>query len=151
MTEIFKVHLATRERVVDLLNKHSDAELNHIVEGFSNNLIWNAAHILVTQHLLTYARCNKDIPLNTAIVEAYRKGSKPESTCTSTDIALIKDLLIASHETFKRDFEQGYFTGFQHYITSYGVPLDTIEDAVVFNNTHEGLHLGYMMAMRKKL
>lgn len=149
MNEIFRVHLATRERMVDLLNQHNEAELNQIVSGFSNNLIWNAAHVVVTQHLLTYARCKKDIPLNTTMVEAYRKGTKPDGTVTSTDIQNVKDLLISSHQSFKNDYNQGLFTGFEHYVTSYGVALGSIEDALAFNNTHESMHLGYMMAMRK--
>ena len=33
--------------------------------------------------------------------------------------------------------------------TSYNVILKTVEDAIVFNNIHEGLHLGYMMALNR--
>ena len=32
-----------------------------------------------------------------------------------------------------------------------GVDLSSFEDAILFNNIHEGIHLGYMMGVRKGL
>lgn len=47
------------------------------------------------------------------------------------------------------DYERGLFREFKAYQTSYGAKLKDIEQALQFNNVHEGLHLGYMMALRK--
>jgi len=40
---------------------------------------------------------------------------------------------------------------FQPYATSYGIQLNTIEEAIRFNNIHEGMHLGYILAQRRSL
>jgi predicted ribosome quality control (RQC) complex YloA/Tae2 family protein len=40
---------------------------------------------------------------------------------------------------------------FQPYETSYGLKLNTIEEAIRFNNVHEAMHLGYMMSQRRSL
>jgi hypothetical protein len=50
-----------------------------------------------------------------------------------------------------RDYQEGIFRHYVPYKTSYGVELNNIDDAIIFNNIHEGLHLGYMMAMVKSL
>ena len=41
----------------------------------------------------------------------------------------------------------GVFSNFTPYTTSYGYTLTCIEDAIHFNNTHEGMHLGVVIAL----
>ncbi len=36
-------------------------------------------------------------------------------------------------------------------MTSAGIRLESVEDAIAFNNFHEGIHLGYVMALKKAL
>lgn len=151
MNEIFTVHLATRQRIADLLEKHSDEELQLVPTGFANNLIWNAAHAVVTQHLLTYNLCGMHMAIPQTLVDRFRKGTKADAPVSAQDVAEVKSLLISTHTSFKADYEQGAFKNFKQYQTSYGVMLNTVEEAIAFNNTHEGLHLGYMMALRKSI
>ncbi|MDB9932132.1 hypothetical protein OAD28_05360 [Flavobacteriales bacterium] len=49
----------------------------------------------------------------------------------------------------EEDLNTEMFKEFKEYTTSYNVTLSNIDDAVKFNNVHEGLHLGYAMALRK--
>lgn len=63
----------------------------------------------------------------------------------------LKTLAVETAARFKEDYQKGIFKEYQSYQSHYGVELNSIEDAMVFNNTHEGIHLGYMMALRKTL
>ena len=56
--------------------------------------------------------------------------------------------LILKTEQF---YFEGKFENYTPYTTSYGISLNNIEEAISFNNIHEGLHLGYMMALSKNL
>jgi len=47
------------------------------------------------------------------------------------------------------DLEKGIFNNYNAYMTSFGVELATIDDVVKFLPTHEGLHLGYSMALKR--
>lgn len=151
MEALFKVHKASRERILDLVEKYSSEQLQTIPTGFANNLLWNAAHVVVTQHLLTYNLCGLEIPLDKGLVDRYRKGTAPNGIVEQAEIDQVKELLISTHHSYKKDFELGKFSNFKEYQTSYGVLLTSIEEAMTFNNTHEGMHLGYMLAMRKSL
>jgi len=61
------------------------------------------------------------------------------------------DLLATLAKKLENDYFSGKFVEFQRYPTSYGYELQNIEEAILFNNIHEALHLGYMMSMRKTL
>ncbi|MEM8908542.1 MAG: hypothetical protein AAGD05_11895 [Bacteroidota bacterium] len=49
----------------------------------------------------------------------------------------------------RQDLQSGRFQSFEPYQTSYGLNLTDLESAIAFNNIHENLHLGTMMALRK--
>ena len=67
------------------------------------------------------------------------------------DIKEINDLLISLPDQFATDFQQGKFKEFTPYTTSAGILLNSIEEAIAFNNFHEGIHLGCVLAQKKVL
>lgn len=138
-----------RTRILAILEPQSEEALNSIHPNFNNNLIWNAAHCVATQQLLTYGGCGIEPRVQQAFIDRNRKGSAPEAPYTSDDIAQVKTLLKDTAIWLKEDYENGLFKNYREYQTSFGAELKSIEDAIRFNNTHEGMHLGYLMAMRK--
>jgi hypothetical protein len=83
-------------------------------------------------------------------VEKYKKGTVPSLEIVSPyEISKTKELLFTTIEQTKEDYRFGVFSSFKEYSTSYGISLNSFEDAIQFNNIHESLHLGYMMAMVK--
>jgi hypothetical protein len=83
------------------------------------------------------------------MVHKYRIGSKPEETVTKEEIDLLKKLALELPAKMEEDLNTEMFKEFKEYTTSYNVTLSNIDDAVKFINVHEGLHLGYAMALRK--
>jgi len=149
MTNAFDTLLASRKLTLNFVKDFNPTQLNHIPQGFKNNLIWNMGHLAVTQQLLWYALSGKNMLIDTKMVEKYRKGSKPSELVDENEINQIKELLISLPEKSIQDYKIGFFQDYQSYTTSFNVTLNSIEDAVKFNNFHEGLHVGTIMALRK--
>lgn len=151
MKSAFDLFRTTRERIYDLAQDMAWEKVNTIPYGFSNSISWNLAHILVTQQLLHYKLSGLEMLLDGVFIENYRKGSKHESGMSKTEWKQSLDLLSTLAKKLENDYFAGKFVEFQRYPTSYGYELHNIKDAILFNNVHEALHLGYMMSMRKTL
>lgn len=138
-----------RKIIVKLSSDLSNEQLLHIPEGFKNNILWNMTHLVVTQQLLHYGLSNQPMLVSDDLVSGNRKGRSPKDWTKTPEIDDIKQLLITLPEQLEKDYESGLFTSFTEYPTSAGITLTSIEDALIFNNFHEGLHLGTIMALRK--
>jgi hypothetical protein len=145
----FYVLKATRDNMLRIMDSLTMEQLNQIPEGFNNNLIWNFGHVVVTQQLLNYALSGLPMHLSEEIVNKYRKGSKPNLIVSEGEYEMLKTAAFDLIETLKKDYEAGVFKTYNPYTTSYNTTLTSIEEAINFNNVHEALHLGLMMALRK--
>lgn len=87
--------------------------------------------------------------ISQSLIDKYRKGTKPEADITASELEELKQLTTSTYETLVRDYNSGFFTSYKTYPTSYGVELNSIGEAIQFLTVHEGLHLGYAMALRK--
>jgi len=124
-------------------------QLNKIPEGFTNNLIWNIGHIVVTQQILVYKLSGLPVMVSDEMIEKYKKGTKPEQDATQDEVDEIKSLLFKTIEKTKEDYNNGLFKNYNEYPTSTGFVLTSAEGAMNFNNFHEGIHIGVMMSIRK--
>ncbi|MFV8371533.1 DinB family protein [Flavobacterium sp. LB2P6] len=149
MDQTLDVNTTTRNMVSKFLTGYTLEQLNTIPVGYSNNLIWNIGHIIVTQQLLVYKLSGLPMLISEELVEKYRNGTKPESITTQAEVEEIKALLFETIYKTKADFDNKTFKNFNEYPTSTGFTLRTVEDALVFNNFHEGLHIGIMMNLKK--
>ena len=149
MNQLFTITETSRNMVSKILENHSLEQLNKIPEGFSNNLIWNIAHIVVTQQLLVYKLSGLPTMVSDEIIEKYKKGTKPEQDASQAEVDEIKSLLFITIKKTKEDYDNGIFKNYNEYPTSTGFILNNVEDAMAFNNFHEGLHIGILMSLRK--
>lgn len=87
------------------------------------------------------------------LVNKYRKGTKPETDANQDEVDELKKLAFDLIDKFEKDYSENktMFDSFTEYPTSYNYTLRNIEDAIHFNNTHEGVHYGYALALRKAL
>lgn len=66
----------------------------------------------------------------------------------------MEELKILLFDTIKRtekDITSGKFKKISPYKTRTGFEIKTINDAFEFNNFHEGVHLGYVLALKKEI
>ncbi len=139
-----------RELVGRLVDDLSEEQLFQVPEGFVNTIAWNAAHLVVTQQLLQYGLSGLDLYVPEDVVTAFRKGTGIQTT-TPALFWKGMEFLREAPDRLAEDYERGRFTSFNTYETSTGIVLQNIDDALLYNNLHEGIHLGYMMAMKRSL
>lgn len=139
----------TRKNMQNLIGAYSIDQLNKIPEGFKNNLVWNYGHVVATQQLLVYGLSGLTLHMENEFVEKYRKGSKPESKVGKAEFAYLNKLFNELPNTTLIDYNKGNFEMYRTYETSFGVTLKNVEDGILFNNMHEAMHLGTMLAIRK--
>ncbi|MDG1384648.1 MAG: DinB family protein [Flavobacteriaceae bacterium] len=147
----YNVTLQNRKLLSKFLEKFSLNQLNKIPEGYRNSVFWNIAHTIVTQQLLVYGLSNTPFLITSELVNTYKKGTKTTHEATKEELVLIKSLLFSTIEQTKIDYENGVFENYTSYTTSLDVTLTTIEEAMSFNAFHEGIHLGYILAMKNSL
>ena len=149
MNQTLNVNTTSRNMISKILENHTLEQLNKIPEGFSNNLIWNTAHVIVTQQILVYKLSGLPVMVSEEMIEKYKKGTKPEQDATQAEVDEIKSLLFSTIEKTKEDYANGIFKNYTEYPTSTGFVLTSAEGAMNFNNYHEGLHVGVLMSIRK--
>jgi len=145
------MNAATRANMLQLMSDLTIEQLNEIPKGFNNNMIWNFAHVIITQQLLVYKMGGLPMHVSDEKVELFRKGSKPERFFDAAYFEELKVLSDSTYQQFKTDEKAGLFKEYNTYATSYGVTLNIPEDAIGFNNMHESMHLGYMIALKNVL
>lgn len=149
MKKHFEYLRVTRNNVLKLIENLDLAQLNKIPEGFNNNLAWNLGHIVTTQQLLCYGLSNLPMALENDFISNYRKGSKPEGDINQADLDFMKNKMILLADKLEDDYANGIFKEYKEYSTSFNATLSSVDDAILFNNMHETMHLGFMIALKK--
>jgi len=134
---------------MNLMEGLSIETLNTIPEGFNNNIIWNFGHVIVSQQILCYKLANQPMKIDAAFIAKYSKGTKPESFIDSTELAFLKEQAVVLIDELIADVQAGILDKYDTYTTSFDVVLNEIDDAVKYVTMHEGLHLGYAMALKR--
>lgn len=151
MQDPITITRVNRKALEKILDKYSLEQLNKVPEGFKNNLIWNVAHVVVTQQLLVYKLSGLPMMIDDKIVDLYKKGTKTERPATALEVAEIKKLLFTTLDKTEKDLQNRVFSNYNDYETSTGFVLKSVQDAISFNNFHEGIHLGYILALKKSI
>lgn len=133
------------------MTKYSADKQLEIPPPFANNLLWNYGHIIVVQQLFHYARAGLELHIPASLVAQCRPGTSPADWQDPPDVSMLHELALALPEQLEQDLAANLFTTYDPYTTRTGLTLSTIEDAIVFNVFHEGLHVGIMSAMAKHL
>ena len=147
----FKMLKTSISNVLNLIDGLNNEQMNEIPKGLSNNMIWNVAHLLVTQYLLIYGLSNNPINLNDELITNYKKGSKPQHNVSDLDIKSISLKLKQSYDQLINDFNQGLFKNYKPYMTSYHYEITNFEEALTMVNLHYGLHVGRLLTIKKLL
>lgn len=149
MSKNIAVAQVVRQLIAPIFEAYSVEQLNAIPKGFTNNLIWNIAHIVVTQQILVYKLLGLQPMVSVELIEKYKKGTSPQGEVSVQEIQQIKELLATTLIQTQKDYQAGVFKDFQEYPTSSGYILRNVEDALAYNLFHEGIHLGVIMSLKK--
>ncbi|MGM5469287.1 DinB family protein [Flavobacteriaceae bacterium LMO-SS05] len=151
MNWAFDISLKNRAILKSFIDTFSLEELNKVPSGFQNNMIWNIAHTIVVQQMLVYNLSGISPIIPEKMIEMFKKGTKTERDLTQTEVDDIKGFLFSTIEKTKEDYHNKVFKTFQEYTVSTKSTLTNVEEAIWFNSFHEGIHLGYILALKKSL
>lgn len=140
-----------RKQIIDELEQHSLKQLLYTPVGYKNNLFWNAAHVLATQQLIHYYLTDNRMLVDIQFIQKYKKGTIGNTEVTEDDVTELKEMLESTPMQMFKDYRSEKLSYYRSYKTSFGMTLESIEDAILYNNIHEAMHLGYMMAMKKNI
>ncbi|MFV8377450.1 DinB family protein [Flavobacterium sp. LB3R33] len=149
MHQTFEIAKASRKVLSQFLENYTLEQLNKMAPGFNNSLIWNIAHIVVTQQRLIYKFSGVPMIISDDLFEKYKGGTKPSQDVTQAEVDEIRSLLFETITQTEADFNNKFFKNYQEYNASIGVTIKNIEGALSFNNYHEALHMGVIMSIRK--
>lgn len=126
-------------------------QLNNIPAGFNNNMIWNLAHLNSVVQNMCYVRADLPVAIDEKYFSPYLSGTKPEQFIDEQEIKNIKELLITSLDKLQSDYEKNRFENYSPNVMIakvYGVEVNNIDDAIDYLIYHEGLHGGYILALK---
>ncbi|HET8858957.1 DinB family protein [Marivirga sp.] len=150
--QVITNHKAIRKNFEKAIEKVNEADLKIIPAGFNNNILWNIGHVVATQNVLIYGMSGLDFTLPTDFIKKYRKGTFPSDEVNpKIELETIFELGKIADEQLSYDIREMRFGDYEKYETSFGITLNSFNDALQFNNIHESLHLGYVMAIKKAL
>ncbi|WP_405370400.1 MULTISPECIES: DinB family protein [unclassified Nonlabens] len=151
MNHLFEHNLTTRKIFLSLIDQLTVDELNLIPEGFRNNIIWNIVHSITAQQGLVYGLSGLEKSVTKELADKYGNGTMPDGEVSKEQIEEYKVMLLDLIEKTKTDYESGVFKEFKEYTTGTGYKMRNVEEALSMNNIHEGIHLGYALAIRKAI
>lgn len=140
-----------RIKMLERINGLSIEQLNHIPEGFNNNIIWNMGHLLASQESIMYKRSGQAMNVDQGFVDAYKNGSRPMTKVEAVEIQHIKDLMLSSLDKMEQDLHQGMFNNYNPWTVSIGIEIETKENALNFLPFHEGLHQSLIQLFARKV
>lgn len=153
MKESIDIIRGARKFLLNLIDGISIEKLNEIPEGFNNNLAWNFAHVIANQQILCYRNAGAKPVISDKIIDKYKTGTRPESSIDANEFATLKKYLLSTIDKFEEDSATNIFENYKAFdLKSYpGVRLKNINDAAKFVSFHDGLHVGYSMALKRAL
>ena len=141
-----KIIHSIRRTIAFTLSRLSLDQINHIPDGQSNNIIWNAAHLISVQQLLVNRRSDAAYTEGKDITAFYKPGTKPEGDVTQEFVDYIRERLVGASIQMEEDYKAGLFDTYEPFETRTRVKLENATDAINFVLFHEGIHLGYIMS-----
>lgn len=149
MDAVIKAWRTIRKIYMAQLDKFSIDQLNKVPEKFNNNIIWNIGHVIATQQSLVYKASGLPMHIPEDFFNRYKPGTKPSEPVSKVELEEIKLLLTSPVEKTEADLASGKFLTYTERTTMTGFHLGNLQDALVFNNYHEGMHIAYINSIAR--
>ena len=141
----------TRATIVHALTDLSEAQMLAVPDGFANSIAWNIGHVIVIQQVMVYGRCGVPLHVDEAAMRPlYWANTSPADWPAAPDVAALVAMLSAHPQRLVDDLDGGLFAGkqFEPRTSGSGIFMETLEEAIHYNNYHEGMHLGTILSLR---
>lgn len=147
----YKHHLQNRKLLRKLLLSLTPEQVNKIPEGFNNNIIWNCAHVISVQQSLAYFLYGLPMRMEKDFVKKFTADTRPQEVHTDGFIHLTGEKLLETSAWMQEDIGLSEPSIKTPFTTAIKVDLNRMDETLSFINYHEGIHLGVVMSMIKKV
>lgn len=153
MKESVDIMRGARKFLTNLIDGISIEKLNEIPDGFNNNLAWNIGHVIANQQILCYRNAGVKPVIKEEIIDKYKTGTRPDGFIEEKEFKILMQYLLETIDKFEKDATTNMFENYKVFdLKSYpGVRIKNISDAAKFVTFHDGLHVGYSMALKRSL
>lgn len=152
MKKQFDILKITRANILKEIDQLSATALFKIPNGFNNNILWNALHVIASQQLLIYRLSQTPFRINKEIIMAFKSGTTPTEEIKTELIDFAKNHLLTTPTQLEEDYQNQIFgDAFKSVTLSYGMTLNHLEDAIYFNNIHESMHFGQIKMLKRSI
>ena len=153
-TPLFAIHVfqKTRQTVYDAVADLTDTQLLAVPTGFANNIAWNIGHIITIQQAIVYGLSGLEQAISAEIYRPlYWANTSPADWGEPPNSAELIQMLLDHPQQLAADYAAGKFanTHYKERTSGSGIYVNNIEDAISYNNYHEGLHLGAILALKE--
>ncbi|MCU6713277.1 DinB family protein [Paenibacillus sp. J5C_2022] len=137
-----------RSELLELMENLTEKEADVVPEGFTNNIRWNLGHVLLDQYLWISALTKEEPPVPTRYQLWFGYGTNPshftgETPSLSELMAMLKEQ--------PRVIEEKYRDRMEEEFAPVDMGMHTIEQVLVRTIFHEGLHIGAISTMMRKM
>ena len=147
MQKQFETTKQVRAMTLGAIENLSDEQLLTIPEGFSNNILWNLGHMVLSHQYFLYYTSGLDMTVPPTMLATFARGTSPKDWESTPDIVEIKALAMTTMEQWEADIKADKFQNYEGM--NVGTQLETAEDAATFNCFHEGEHLGIIKSIAR--
>lgn len=142
---------ASRNRLLQIIERNNKDILFKIPEGFNNNIIWQIGHCITSQQRHMYMRSGLPMYISKEFEEAFKIGSCPLSWENTPDIEEVKHALINTVNKLELDLESKIFTNYTPFQLPIGFQINNHVEALQAANYHEAEHSGIILTYLKLL
>lgn len=143
---IFHQIQVARDRTLSLMEQINEEQANVIPSGFNNNLRWHIGHILTTHERLSFRLLEEKFELPEELMALFVNGTKPDDwQCTPPELPVLRKLLAEQTSRIKERM-QGRI---EEKLKVPFKDFDKLGEVLIFMASHEALHAGYMMALKR--
>lgn len=127
----------------------SEEQLTRVPEGFSNNILWNAGHAITDNCTMLYPPTGHEFPLPEHYLPWFEPGTSPADWTETPRAAEILEAGATMRDKLMEDCSAGRMENYEALTLDDGVVLTNIAYAIAHCSTHEAIHLGVILALRK--
>ncbi|WP_430787452.1 DinB family protein [Virgibacillus flavescens] len=146
--QIFEQMKMWRSWTVEMLKTIPEEVADKIPHGHTNNIRWNAGHILVSWDYTMLPAVNKDIQTPSSYNKMFARGTKPQDW---TEQSPTMEEIIKQLEEQPNHTVQACKGHLNDPLKESFLAMETLGDMAVFHMNHENLHVGIINSMKKFL
>jgi uncharacterized damage-inducible protein DinB len=137
-----------RNELLETVEEVSEEKANLVPEGFNNNIRWNLGHVLLDQYLWVQVLTKEEVPIPKVFNDWFGFGTNPSHfTAETPKLPELLELLRRQPNVLLE--QHGHRLEQEFSPTEMG--MYTLEQVLIRTIFHEGLHLGAIQAIKRRL